>query len=106
MNLRNLYILFSVLGAALPLSTFIPWLLENGINLNLFFAELFSTRIGGFFGLDVFVSALVLFVFIYVEGKRLGIGRLWIPILCTCCIGVSFGFPVFLYLRQVRIEST
>jgi hypothetical protein len=33
--------------------------------------ELFATRIGGFFGLDVIVSAVVLLFFIHYEGRSL-----------------------------------
>jgi hypothetical protein len=77
----------------------------HGLDLRLFFAELFSTRIGGFFGMDVIVSALVLFVFVGVEGRRLTIQRLWLPVIAACTVGVSLGFPLFLYLRQLRLEA-
>jgi hypothetical protein len=93
------------LGAALPCSQLVPWLVTHGLDLRLFFSELFSTRIGGFFGMDVIVSALVLFVFIGVERRRLAIQNLWVPVVATCAVGVSLGFPLFLYLRQLKLEA-
>jgi hypothetical protein len=105
MNLKTTYLLLCVLGILLPLSQFIPWVVDNGLNIPLFFQELFSTRIGGFFGMDVIVSAVVLFVFIFAEGKRLMLSNLWLPIVATLSVGVSFGLPLFLYMRQRKIEG-
>lgn len=106
MNLKLIYLLLCLVGIVLPLSQFIPWVLAHGLDLPLFFKELFSTHIGGFFGLDVIVSAIVLLVFIAGEGRRLDMRRLWLPVLATLSVGVSFGLPLFLYMRQRRIEQT
>jgi hypothetical protein len=105
MRLRHVYLFLCFLGTILPYSWFGPWLAAHGFDLPLFFSELFSTRIGGFFGLDVVVSALVLFVFIGVEGRRLAMRNLWVPIVATLAAGVSLGFPLFLYMRQLKLEA-
>ena len=100
MSLKKLYFILCALGAVLPFSIFIPWVVDNGLDIQLFVAELFSTRIGAFFGLDVLVSAAVLFAFIFSEGRRLAMTNLWIPVVATVGVGVSLGFPLFLYLRD------
>jgi hypothetical protein len=100
MNRRSVYVVLCVLGLALPYSQFIPWLLENGLNLPLFVRQLFANRIGGFFGLDVLVSAIVLIGFIQREGRRLKMSGLWLPIVSVLLVGVSLGLPLFLYLRE------
>lgn len=102
---RRFYLLMMVAGTLLPLSQFLPWLSEHGLDMPLFFAELFANRIGGFFGLDVIVSALVLIPFILWEGRRLGVDKLWLPIAGTLMVGVSCGLPMFLYLREARLEK-
>ena len=99
-SMRNLYLMLAVLGAVAPYSQFIPWLLQHGANIPLLLSELFSNRIGAFFGLDVAISAVVLIVFIHREGKKRKIAFLWMPIAATCVIGVSCGLPMFLYLRE------
>ena len=98
--MRWAYLLLAVLGTVLPYSQFIPWLAEHGLNIRLMFTELFLGRVSAFFGLDAIVSALVLLVFIFSEGTRRKIGMLWLPVAGTCLIGVSCGFPLFLYLRE------
>ena len=106
MKPKRLYLILCVIGALLPYSEFVPWLLMHGLDLTLFFRELFSTRIGAFFGMDVFVSAAALFLFVSVEGRSLEMRRLWLPVVTTLAVGVSLGLPLFLYLRERTLEAT
>jgi hypothetical protein len=106
MNRKNTYLLFCVLGVVLPYSQFIPWVLENGLQLRVFFQQLFANRIGGFFGMDVLVSAVVLIFFMRREGRRLGVRPTWLPILGVLTVGVSLGLPLFLYLRERALEGS
>eukprot|EP00435_Cladocopium_sp_Y103_P078424 s1_g2163.t1 len=104
-HLVSVYGTLAVLGTVLPLSQFVPWALDHGLNFELFFVELFSTRIGGFFGWDVIVSGLVLVVLVMSEGRRLGMKHLWAPILGGLCVGVSLGLPLFLLLRERHLNA-
>ena len=104
MRLRHVYLALCVLGTLLPYWKLVPWVMEHGLNLSLLFHELFSSRVGAFFGLDVIVSAIVLFVFIFSEGRRLAMTRLWFLIIATLLVGVSLGLPLFLYLRQRQLD--
>jgi Terpene cyclase DEP1 len=104
MNARWAYLLLCLLGTLLPYSQFVPWVFAHGLDMRLFIRELFANRIGGFFGMDVFVSTAVLWSFVAREGRRLGVRHLWAPIVASLAVGVSLGFPLFLYLRQERIE--
>ena len=106
MTRKTVYLVFCVLGILLPYSQFVPWVVaHHGVPLGPFLRELFANRIGGFFGMDVLVSAVVLIFFLRREGKQLGVRRLWLPILGTLAVGVSLGFPLFLYLREDALES-
>jgi hypothetical protein len=106
MRLRHVYLGLCIIGTILPYWALVPWIMEHGLDLRLFCQELFTTRIGAFFGLDVFVSALVLFVFVFAEGRRAAIPHLWIPVVATLLVGVSLGFPLFLYLRQRNLDAS
>jgi hypothetical protein len=103
--MRWFYLLFAVIGLAVPYSQFIPWLFEHGLNLRLLLTELFSTRMGAFFGLDVLISAVVLIGFIRREGAARKMQFLWLPIVATCLVGVSCGLPLFLFLRERQIAA-
>jgi hypothetical protein len=106
MRLRHLYLGLCVIGAVLPYSQLIPWLAIHGLDFPLLLQELFSTRTSGFFALDVVVSAVVLVVFVLSEGRRLDLSLLWLPILATFLVGVSLGFPLFLYMRQRKLDES
>ena len=99
-----IYLALALAGTLLPLSAFIPWFVEYGFDPTAFFRELFSTRIGSFFGWDVIISALVLSVFILHEGRRERMRHLWAPIVATLLIGVSCGLPLFLALRERELS--
>ena len=99
MKAKTVYAVLCVLGAAIPMFELAPWVMEHGLNLRLMVAELFSTRIGAFFGLDVIVSAVVVFIFVWVERQRMR--AWWVPIVATCAVGVSLGLPLAMYLREV-----
>jgi len=105
MNRKIFYLVLCVLGFALPYSQFVPWVIEHGLNMRLFVQQLFANRIGGFFGMDVFVSAVTLIGFMRSEGARLKMRALWLPIVSVLLVGVSLGFPLFLYFRERELEG-
>jgi hypothetical protein len=93
-----------MVGIALPYSQFLPWLSAHGFDVALFCRELFANGVSGFFAIDVLVSAIVLIVFTQVEGRRLRMRYVWVPVMGTLLVGVSLGLPLFLYLRQIHID--
>ena len=105
MNRKNIYLFLCVLGAAVPYSQFIPWVMENGLQLGLLVRQLFANRISAFFGLDVLVSSVILLVFMRVEGRMLRVRFRWMPIVGLCAVGVSLALPLFLYLRERALEE-
>ena len=100
MTLKSAYLALCIAGTLLPYSQFVPFLREHGLDLSEFSAQLFSNRIGAFFGMDVIVSSVVLWLFVVVEGRRSAVRHLWAPIAASLTVGVSLGLPLFLYLRE------
>ncbi|TXS94200.1 DUF2834 domain-containing protein [Parahaliea maris] len=103
--MRYVYGLLCILGTVLPYGALLPWLVENGPDIQLFLADAIRTGIGTFAWLDVMVSALVLLVFIWTEGLAKGMKHLWLPTLGTFTVGVSLGLPLFLLMRTVHLEK-
>ncbi len=105
MKIRHWYIALCVLGIVLPYSQFIPFLQQHGLDLRLFFRLLFANRIAAFFGLDVIVSSIVLWVVVLVDNRRSQMPHAWAPLLGNLLVGVSLGLPLWLYLREVRLTQ-
>ena len=98
--MKSVYLVLCIIGTALPLWEFSPWLLENGLNIPLFIEHMFPNPVAGAFSIDVLVSTVVLWVFVLSEGRRRRVPHLWAPLLANIVAGVSSGFPLFLYLRE------
>jgi hypothetical protein len=105
MKPKTIYLALCFVGAVLPYWQFVPWVMQHGLSLPLFVHELFANRISAFFGMDVLVSALVLIAFMRVESARQNIRRRWFPVPALLTVGVSLASPLFLYLRESRLEE-
>jgi len=46
-----------------------------------------------------------LIAFMRVESTRIQIRRRWLPILAVMLVGVSLALPMFLYMREMRLEQ-
>jgi len=103
--IQYLYLILCILGTVLPCSQFLPFLAEHGPNGSLMIKELFANRISGFFGFDVIVSSVVLWVLVLTEGRRQQMRHLWVYIVCNLLVGVSLGLPLFLYMRERKISG-
>ena len=100
-----IYLITAILGAVLPLSQLLPFLTTHGFDIPLLFRDLFQNHVSAFFGLDVIVSSLVLWAFVFSEGSRRGMKNLWVYILCNLAVGVSLALPLFLFFRERKLQA-
>ena len=102
MRPRILYLLLCLTGTILPYLFLGPFLREHGLDLRLIGEQLFANRISSFFGMDVIVTTVCLWIFVYFEGHKLRVKHLWAPVLASLTFGVSLALPLFLFLRESR----
>jgi hypothetical protein len=100
MKPKVIYLCLCVFGTIVPYWQLLPFLHEHGLDVRLMIAQLFSAPVSAFFGADVIVSSVVLWVFVAVDGRRAGVKHLWAPVVANLSVGVSLGLPLFLYLRE------
>ena len=105
MKPRVLYLLLCVAGTILPYLFFVQFLREHGLNIRLFIEQLFANSASSFFATDVILSTICLWLFVYFEGRRKHVKNLWAPMVASLTVGVSLGLPLFLYLRETRLET-
>ena len=101
--MKWLYLVAAILGTVLPMSFFVPFVAEHGFNLTLFFRQLFQNNISAGFTMDLFVTALVLWLFVFSEGRKRAMRNLWVYVVCTCLVGVSLALPLFLFNRERKV---
>lgn len=96
MERRTMYLALAVVGAVVPMTQFVPWMLAHGADVALFRRELFINRISSFFALDLLLTALVAVCFGAAERVRYR----WVAFLVMLLLGVSAGLPLLLYFRE------
>ena len=102
--LQSIYLVLAILGFALPYSQLIPFFIDNGFDLSLFWSQLFANRISTDFAFDLLVSSLVFWIFLYKEGKRINLKSLWVYVVLNLIIGLSFALPLFLLMRSRHLD--
>ena len=103
--LQAIYLTLFILGTVLQYAQFIPFVLAHGLDVTLFFEQLFANRISSFFGIDVIVSVFVVLTFVCWEGSRLKMKHLWLYV-ASAFLGVAVGLPLFLLMRQRKLDAS
>ncbi|NVK72655.1 hypothetical protein C0J08_04980 [Marinomonas sp. CT5] len=99
------YLVLAILGTLIPYGAFVPWLMQNGIDIPQFFTEMMANPISIFAWLDVFVAAITLLGFILHDGQKNQVKWRYIAIVGTLSVGVSCGLPLYLYLRERQTRA-
>ena len=99
-----LYLIAAILGTVLPLCFFVPFLMTHSFDMSSFFQQLFQNQVSSGFGIDVFISSIVLWLFVFSEGRRRRMKNLWSYVRCNLLFGVSSALPLFLYFRERTIK--
>ncbi|WP_295566238.1 DUF2834 domain-containing protein [uncultured Stenotrophomonas sp.] len=98
------YLLLCIVGTALPLFSFFPWLSVHGLDVKLLFEQATSTDIAAFAWSDVLVSGIAVAMFVVVEARRLEMRRWWLPLACLA-VGPSLALPLFLLQRERHLAG-
>ena len=105
MNRRHLYLILAVIGFVGPYYFFISFLTAHGLDGKAFVQQLFGTQISTFFAVDLLVSCVVFVRYLRQEATRYSIGRWWLYLVALLTVGLSFALPLFLYVREPRLEA-
>ena len=105
--LKWVYLLLAILGAILPSLANIEFAKSYGpsFDIQLFIDLANNNPASQSLSRDLLIGSTAVFVWIISESRRLDMKNLWIVILTTFTIAFAFSAPLFLYLRELRIEE-
>ena len=105
--LKWFYLLLAVFGSIFPTLANIEFVQSYGpyFDIQLFIEMANSNPASQSLSRDLFIGSTAVFIWIISESKRLEMKNLWIVILTTFTIAFAFSAPLFLYLRELRIEE-
>ncbi len=103
--MKRLYLILALAGLVVPYTFFISFLAQHGLNLSLLIEQLFGTPISAFFAVDLIITAIVFWVFLFQEARRMQMRRRWAYVVVTLLVGPSFALPLFLYFREDQLAN-
>ncbi len=104
-DMKKFYFVAMIIGASIPLYLFVSFFAEHGLDLAAFLESAFANKASSGLIADLLISAVIALIFIGQDARKLGINKLWLVLLGTCLIGLSFSLPFYLYLREARAEE-
>ena len=102
--MKKFYIVAMIIGAAAPLYLFSQHFAAQGFGLSDFVAASFPNQAASGLVTDLILSATLGLIVFGREARALGVRGFWAVVLGTLLIGFSFGLPLYLYLRESRLE--
>jgi hypothetical protein len=69
-------------------------------------SELFANRTSAAFALDLFATAIAALVWMTHEARRIGVAKVWRFWLLALLFGLGGVLPLFLYVRERRLDRS
>jgi phosphoglycerol transferase MdoB-like AlkP superfamily enzyme len=102
---KNIYLVLLLLGLLIPYYFLFKFLSSNGLNISLLVQQLFANDISTFFAVDLVISILVFWIYMFAEANKLQMKNSWLYLLASLLVGLSFALPLFLYFRERKMET-
>ena len=105
MTKKNIFLILAILGFVAPYYFFLQLPAENGFNMALLIQQISASRLLSGIAMDLMVSVIVFWTYMFLEVHKLQMKNLWLYVLATLAVGLSFALPLFLYFRERKLEN-
>ncbi len=102
---KEIYLVLAGIGLATPYWFFLKFITVNGFDLALIMQNLFANQISTFFALDLVVATIVFWFFTIQEARKLDMKNIWLYMVASLAVGLSFALPLFLYFREHKLNT-
>jgi hypothetical protein len=103
--MKYFYLLLTIVGVILPYTELIPYIIEFDSDMVYLFTRPFEEHATAFFAYDLFIAGTAAAAFIIHEGRKRQIKGWGWCIAGIFAVGVCFGLPLFLYLRERQLAT-
>jgi hypothetical protein len=104
MTKKNIFLILAILGFIAPYYFFLQVPPENALDLPGLIQPLFANNFMRGVAMDLTVSVIVFWVYVFLEARKLDMKSPWVYLLATLLVGLSFALPLFLYFRERKLE--
>ena len=105
MTKKNIFLILAILGFIAPYFFFVQVPPERALDVPALLQPLFANNFMKGIAMDLTVSVIVFWTFVFVEGSRLQMKNPWVYLLATLMVGLSFALPLFLFFRERKLET-
>lgn len=98
--MRPLLLILAILGFVVPNVCLGIFIADQGFDLSGYFSLWTDSTPSTQLVLDLVIASLAFFVWAAVDGPRMGVGRWWVCIPATLLVGLCFGLPLYLLMRE------
>jgi len=102
LNRKNIFLALTIIGFIAPYYFFLQ---VHDFDLNVLFQQFAASKILSGTAMDLLVSVVVFWFFMFTEARKLDMKNAWVYLLATFLVGLSFALPLFLYFRERKLES-
>jgi hypothetical protein len=102
MNRKTVYLILAIIGFIAPYYFFLQ---ARAFDLGELFQLFSASEILSGIAMDLLVSVVVFWFFMFWEARRLQMQNPWVYLLATLLVGLSFALPLFLYFRERKLEA-
>jgi hypothetical protein len=103
---KNIYLVLALIGLFTPYYFLFRFFGENDFNLVLLVQQAFANNVATAFVIDLIISIIVFWVYLFAEANRLSMKHVWLYVLASLTIGLSFALPLFLYFRERKLGAS
>lgn len=104
---RILYLLLAIAGVVMTWYYNLQFMEESGGSFDIaeFMAAGASNAASQSLSWDLAIACLAGLLWIFFESKRLGMRFFWVYIILAFSVAYAFAFPLFLFVRQGKLEA-
>jgi hypothetical protein len=97
---QRFLLVLTVVGFVTPNAMVIAFVAREGVDLGQYFGDWFGSLPASQITVDIFIVAAAFLTWSVWEARRVGIERTWVVWAATFGVGLCFGAPLFLLMRE------
>jgi hypothetical protein len=103
----QIYTALSIIGFIIPNIVVVETIINTGgYDFSQLFAVFSLNYYSKFLALDLTIASATFLAYYFIETSKTPIKRAWLALLGTFLVGFSFGFPLFLLLKERMLSQS
>ena len=104
---RTIYLLLAIVGLVMTWYYNLQFIAESGGSFDVaeFVAAGSTNAAAQSLSWDLAIACITGLTWIYFESKRMGLRFFWVYIILAFAVAFAFAFPLFLFVRQGKLEK-